>query len=129
MQFKICHSHFIVNYNTILYLVVGYTVIIFSLMICLVCIEFPLECPRRCGQYFMSEVYLDRHISIGCSVGRTQYPCDNCNKIFNRSSNMKRHFLMCAKVPPNIKCDSCEKMFWRKDKLKHHKAMIHKKFD
>lgn len=52
-----------------------------------------------------------------------KFPCPNCDMLFRRSSDLKRHGKQHLEIPANI-CPSCGKGFARKDALKRHKGTL-----
>lgn len=52
-----------------------------------------------------------------------KFPCPDCNMLFRRSSDLKRHGKQHLEIPANI-CPSCGKGFARKDALKRHKGTL-----
>lgn len=52
-----------------------------------------------------------------------KFPCPDCDMLFRRSSDLKRHGKQHLEIPANI-CPSCGKGFARKDALKRHKGTL-----
>ncbi|PSK40506.1 hypothetical protein C7M61_000151 [Candidozyma pseudohaemuli] len=52
-----------------------------------------------------------------------KFPCPDCDMLFRRSSDLKRHGKQHLEIPANI-CPSCGKGFARRDALKRHQGTL-----
>ena len=64
-----------------------------------------------------------RRPRTACGSRRGHYPCteENCDMIFTRETDMKRHVEWVHKKP-GIRCPDCLQVYARKDSLKRHRA-------
>lgn len=50
----------------------------------------------------------------------TLFPCDICNRVYNRYDNLRKHFLEKHGAGPKLECPFCRKIFKRKVIFDHH---------
>ena len=60
-----------------------------------------------------------------CFKAVTNFPCDQCEKVFKRKDQLKRHKQTIHDESFYLECPSCEKIFKRKDKLTQHMKADH----
>ena len=81
------------------------------------------DCPHTCSlcpKSFGLKKNLNRHM-LNHQVAK--YPCETCNKVFNRTDYLSKHRTKCPVSVDDKTCDLCRKSFSKKANLKRHKKI------
>ncbi|XP_065661538.1 zinc finger protein 92 isoform X5 [Hydra vulgaris] len=78
-----------------------------------------------CGDKFMHEKGLQRHVKMYHTEFNQHYSCQLCSKLFNRKTLLENHIRRHFDYRP-FKCNSCEKSFKTRQYLTGHINGVHK---
>ena len=70
--------------------------------------------------FFLAE-FLEKLAFKGTKQWKCKYP--DCDLVYKRSGDLKRHVQIVHENQKNFKCQVCEKSFTRPETLKNHMAM------
>ena len=75
---------------------------------------------RQCQAVFKRRDNLKRHMKH-CRQKEPQWQCSGCAATFKRRDNLKRHQKQCQNSRVKFTCSNCSNSFDREDNLKRHK--------
>ena len=82
-------------------------------------------CCDFCGEKFMHEKGLQRHIKMYHTEFNQRFQCQYCSKLFNRKTLLENHIRRHFDYRP-FKCTQCDKSFKTKQYLTGHVNGVHK---
>ena len=80
--------------------------------------------PFYSPKYELHKTYVFTHCYMIDGSKQSKLKCDSCDKVFQKVSNKKRHFLK-VHYEAVLFCDICGKGFNREDTLLNHKSLVH----